>query len=185
MHNLKLFEEDFDIIHGVSFGYKYCEDNLYIYGSPHGYIIGLYDLNYYTRWGWLTENVRDSLLAIKPDLTKGELYDIYKAIIQLSRRYPTYSPIPKVTQSMCNQFQKLITAYRDLTVESTLVEYHNLRKRFINKFNWATYHFLINSIYEYDFNQDYAAEYFNEYMERRVDKELICMKYYDNPYPFE
>ena len=37
MHNLKLFEEDFDIIHGVSFGYKYCEDNLYIYGSPHGY----------------------------------------------------------------------------------------------------------------------------------------------------
>lgn len=83
MHNLKLFEEDFDIIHGVSFGYKYCEDNLYIYGSPHGYIIGLYDLNYENRWEWLSENVRDSLLAVKPDLTKGELYDIYKAIIHL------------------------------------------------------------------------------------------------------
>lgn len=85
---------------------------------------------------------------------------------------------------MCNQFQKLITAYRDLTVESTLVEYHNLRKSFIKKFNWATYHFLINSIYEYDFNQDYAAEYFNEYMERRVDTEVICMKYYDEHYRF-
>lgn len=183
MHNLKLFEEDFDIIHGVSFGYKYCEDNLYIYGNPHGYIIHLCDFNHKNRYAWLRENVINSFLAVKPELTIREINDIVEAIIRLTRRYETYRPIGKITQSMCNQFQKLMIVYMNLTIESSIIAYRIQRKKFTDKFNWATYHFLINSIYEYDFNpKEYNVSYFNEYMERRVDKELVSAKYYDRKY---
>ena len=185
MNNYRLFEEDFDIVHELSIGYKYYEDELHIYGMRNKYdVIGLHDFNCENRWEWLSENVHDSLISVNPNLTKGEIHDVCSAIIQLSRRYPEYLSVPEVTESVCNQFQKLITAYRRLTDESTLLDYRNARKSFIKKFNWATYHFMINSIYAYDFGQDDEMVHFNEYMEQHVNKELICMKYYDKYYRF-
>ena len=82
-----------------------------------------------------------------------------------------------ISESMCNQFLKLIRAHANIKDGNSYEAcelYQRERKKFIDKFNWSIYHFLVLSVRGYGFNlDDYSLHDFNAYMNKIVNREEI------------
>lgn len=173
-----LFYHDYSVNRGIVLSYNFYTDTLTIYPNKNEYyIIDLDGFNPHNHLRWLRKHVTPILKSINRGFTDHDLYDIGRSIVQLTRRYWISNPVKHISESMCNQFQKLIRAHANIKDGNSYEEcelYQQERKKFINKFNWPIYHFLVLSVRGYGFNlDDYSLHDFNAFMNKIVDKEEI------------
>ena len=157
-----LFHHDYSVNRGIVLSYNFYTDTLTIYPSKNDYyIIDLNGFNPHNHLRWLRKNVEPILKSINRGLNDHDLYDIGRSIVQLTRRYWISNPVKHISESMCNQFQKLIRTHANIK-DGNSYEACEL------------YQFLVLSVRGYGFNlDDYSLHDFNAYMNKIVNKEEI------------
>ena len=174
-----LFTNDYSVNRGIMFIYNFYTDQLEIRHQNDVWTIDLNGLRHHNTVQWIRIHVDPILKSIDPMFTVHDLYDIGRSIVQLARRYWIEYPVKHITESMCNQFQKLIEAHAHINEQNESYEacesYQKIRTKFIKKFNWLVYHFLILSVRGFNFNlNDYSITNFNAFMNKIVNKEEIA-----------
>lgn len=174
-----LFSNDYSVNRGIILIYNFYTDQLEIRHQNDSWTVALDGLSHHNTLRWMRKRVEPILKSIDPDFTDHDLYDIGRSIVQLTRRYWIAYPVKHISESMCNQFQKLIEAHAHINEQNESYEacesYQNIRTKFIKKFNWPVYHFLILSVRGFNFNlNDYSITNFNAFMNKIVNKEEIA-----------
>lgn len=193
------FTRDYAILYGIVIEYREYNETLFLYPVEDGTNfrrVSTKDFVTETKWKWLEKNACVMLQSIYErydNFTLNNDYsnDIMRMIIQLTHRYDDYrvpneakfSPLIPIPGTMLTRFTKLIEAHRKIceNVEDyTVLSYQQERTKFIKKYNWNVYHYLVNACRAFDFNLNkYGIQDFNTFMKNVVDYGVLNKTCYE------
>lgn len=192
------FTRDYAILCGIVIEYREYNETLFLYPVEDGTNfrrVSTKDFVTETKWKWLEKNAQVMLQSIYEgypsfSLSNDHMNDIMRMIIQLTHRYDDYrvpceakfSPLISLPGTMLTRFTKLIEAHRHIceNVDEHMVSsYQKERIKFIKKYNWNAYHYLVNACRAFDFNlSKYGIQDFNTFMKNVVDYGVLNKTYY-------
>ena len=193
------FTRDYALLCGIVIEYREYNDTLFLYPVEDGTNfrrVSTKDFVTETKWKWLEENVQVMLQSIYErypsfSLSNDHMNDIMRMIIQLTHRYDDYrvpceakfSPLIPLPGTMLTRFTKVIEVHSQIhenVDENVLEVYQKERIKFIKKYNWNTYHYLVNACRAFDFNLNkYGIQDFNTFMKNVVDYGILNKTCYE------